>query len=89
MFAKQCAAGIVTEGSRFDLATLKTMSRVNARLSAFKIATEGMKLILGVGAAPAQELLQAVNLAAINEKMAGLIDDEDNVSAKLREIFKG
>ncbi len=88
VFAKQCAAGIVTEGSRLDLNSLKMMSRVTARLSAFKIATEGMRLILGVGGVAAAELLQAVNLTAINEKMAGLIEDQDGVSAKLREIFK-
>ncbi len=88
VFAKQCAAGIVTEGSRFDLNALKTMSRVNARRSAFQIATEGMKLIAAVAAAPAQELLQAVNLGGINERMAGLLEDEDTVSAKLRDTFK-
>ena len=64
------------------------MARVNARLSAFKIATDGMKLILGVGAASAQDLAAAVNLIGIEEKMTGLITDEDAVSAKLRDTFK-
>ena len=64
------------------------MSRVNARLSAFKVATDGMKLILGVGAASAQDLSAAVNLVGIEEKMSGLINDEDLVSAKLRDTFK-
>ena len=88
VFSRQCAEGKITEGSRFDLNTLCTMARVNARLSAFKIATDGMKLILGVGAASAQDLSAAVNLVGIEEKMTGLITDEDAVSAKLREIFK-
>ncbi|WP_178338099.1 acyl-CoA dehydrogenase family protein [Candidatus Avelusimicrobium facis] len=88
VFARQCAEGKVTEGSRFDLNTLKVMSRVNARLSAFKVATDGMKLILGVGAASAQDLSAAVNLVGIEEKMTGLINDEDLVSAKLRDTFK-
>ena len=88
VFTRQCAEGKVTEGSRFDLATLSTMARVNARLSAFKIATDGMKLILGVGAASAQDLAASVNLIGIEEKMTGLITDEDAVSAKLRDTFK-
>lgn len=88
VFTRQCAEGKVTEGSRFDLTTLSTMARVNARLSAFKIATDGMKLILGVGAASAQDLAASVNLIGIEEKMTGLITDEDAVSAKLRDTSK-
>ena len=47
-----------------------------------------MKLILGVGAASAQDLAASVNLIGIEEKMTGLITDEDAVSAKLRDTFK-
>ena len=65
------------------------MARVNARQSAFKTATDGMRLILGTcPALNAAELSQAVNLVGIEEKMLGLIDDMDVVSAKLREVFK-
>ena len=65
------------------------MARVNARQSAFKTAADGMRLILGT--CPdinAAELGQGVNLVGIEEKMRGLIDDMDVVSAKLREVFK-
>ena len=89
VFSKQCADKVVTEGSRFDLTSLCTMARVNARQSAFKTATDGMRLILGT--CPdinAAELSQAVNIVGIEEKMRGLIDDMDAVSAKLRDIFK-
>ena len=61
----------------------------NARQSAFKTATDGMRLILGT--CPdinAAELSQAVNIVGIEEKLRGLIDDMDAVSAKLRDIFK-
>ena len=65
------------------------MARVNARQSAFKVASEGLRLILGTcPALNAAELSQAVNLVGIEEKMRGLIDDMDAVSAKLREVFK-
>ena len=89
MFTRECANKRVTEGSRFDINSLSTMARVNARQSAFKVASEGMRLILGT--CPninTAELSQAVNLVAIEDKMRGLIDDMDTVSAKLREIFK-
>lgn len=89
VFTRQCANKVVTEGSRFDINTLSTMARVNARQSAFKTATDGMRLILGTcPALNAAELSQAVNLVGIEEKMLGLIDDMDVVSAKLREVFK-
>ena len=89
VFTRQCANKVVTEGSRFDLASLCTMARVNARQSAFKTASEGLRLILG--ACPTintAELSQAVNLVGIEDAMRGLIEDMDTVSAKLREIFK-
>ena len=89
VFTRQCANKVITEGSRFDLNTLSTMARVNARQSAFKTATDGMRLILGT--CPninAADLSQGVNLVGIEEKMRGLIDDMDVVSAKLREVFK-
>ena len=89
VFTRQCANKLVTEGSRFDIASLCTMARVNARQSAFKVASEGLRLILGT--CPhinTAELSQAVNLVGIEDKMRGLINDMDTVSAKLREIFK-
>ena len=85
---KACADGKVTEGSRFDLATLCTMSRVLARETSFDVAARGIKYVLGAGAGNAAELSQAVNLVEIEDKMRGIIEDSDIVSAKLKEIFK-
>lgn len=87
-FCKQCADGVVTEGSRFDLATLSAMCRVTARETAFDVAARGMKYVLGAGTGNAAELSAAVNLTAIEDKMRGLIEDSDVASAKLKEIFK-
>jgi hypothetical protein len=65
------------------------MARINARQSAFKTASEGLRLVLGTcPAINTSEVSQAVNLVAIEDKMRGLIDDMDTVSAKLRDIFK-
>ncbi len=89
VFTRECANKRVTEGSRFDIATLSTMARVNARQSAFKTASEGLRLILGTcPAINTAEVSAAINLTAIEDKMRGLIEDMDTVSAKLREIFK-
>ncbi|WP_428897477.1 Acyl-CoA dehydrogenase [Parelusimicrobium proximum] len=88
VFAKKCAEGVVTEGSRFDIATLCAMSRVLSRETAFDIATRGIKYIIGAGEGNAAELSAAVNLTAIEDKMRGIIADSDIASAKLKEIFK-
>jgi hypothetical protein len=89
VFTRQCANKVITEGSRFDLESLCTMARVNARQSAFETASEGLRLILGTcPTINTAEVSQAVNLTAIEDKMRGLIEDMDQVSAKLRDIFK-
>ncbi|MDR0291222.1 MAG: acyl-CoA dehydrogenase family protein [Elusimicrobium sp.] len=88
VFAQKCADGIITEGSRFDLAALCAMSRVLSREAAFFVANTGIKYILGAGAGSAAELNAAVSMSAIEDKMSGLIIDSDLISAKLKEIFK-
>ncbi|MGB2578305.1 alkylation response protein AidB-like acyl-CoA dehydrogenase [Elusimicrobium simillimum] len=88
IFAKDCAEGKITEGSRFDLATLQTMSRVLAREMAFDVASKGLKYVLGAGNANAAQMSQDVNLIAIEDKMRGIIEDSDTVSLKLKELFK-
>ena len=55
------------------------------------IIKENPVLVLILGTCPTintAELSQGVNLVGIEDKMRGLIDDMDVVSAKLREIFK-
>lgn len=88
VFAEACAEGKITEGSRFDIASLCAMSRVLARETAFDTATRGMKYVLGAGEGDAAALSAAVHLTAIEDKMRGIIADSDVVSAKLKEIFK-
>lgn len=88
VFAQRCADGAITEGSRFDLSTLSAMSRVLSRETAFDVAARGVKYVLGAGTGSAAELSAAVNLTAIEDKMRGIIEDSDVVSAKLKEIFR-
>ena len=68
--------------------TLKAMCRVNAKEAAFDIAAQGAKLVLGAGAADSAKLLADSELSSIQNKMHGLTEDMDKVSAKLRELFR-
>ncbi|WP_424245473.1 alkylation response protein AidB-like acyl-CoA dehydrogenase [Elusimicrobium posterum] len=88
IFAKRCAEGVLTEGTRFDPATLAAMSRVMARETAFDIAARGMKYVLGAGTGSAAQFAQDINMVAIEDKMRGIIEDSDLVSAALKKIFK-
>ncbi|MDR1123306.1 MAG: acyl-CoA dehydrogenase family protein [Elusimicrobiota bacterium] len=81
-------AGKIPEGSKFDMDTLKAMCRVNAREVAYDIAARGARLVLGAGAGDANNMLAQTNFAAIQGRMAGITEDMDKVSAKLRELFK-
>jgi len=81
-------AGKIVEGCKFDMDTLKAMARVNARETAFDVAARGAKLVLGAGAGDANTMLAQTNFAAIQAKMAGITEDMDKVSAKLRDIFR-
>ena len=88
VFAEKCCNGEVTEGSRFDLATLCTMSRVLSREMAFFVAHQGIKYVVGAGTGGADNLSAAIHPLEIRNRMSGLLADSDAVSAKLKEIFK-
>jgi hypothetical protein len=81
-------AGKIPEGSKFDMDTLKAMCRVNAKETAYDIASRGAKIVLNAGAGDAGQMLTNTNLAGVQSKMQGTTEDMDKVSAKLREIFR-
>lgn len=87
-FCRAIGNGKIVEGCKFDMDTLKAMCRVNAKETAYDIATRGAKLVLSAGTADAAALLNATHLVQIEANMRGSIEDSDKVSAKLREIFK-
>jgi len=86
-FCEDISKGIFAEGSKFDRETLKTMARVNARQAAFKVVSEGMKLVLGAGQGSAEELTAKTNFVNIQDKQRGITQDLDKISDKLKEMF--
>lgn len=87
-FCRSIGNGKIVEGCKFDADTLKAMCRVNAKETAYDIATRGTKLVLSAGTGDAANLLAATHLTQIEANMGGSIEDSDKVSAKLREIFR-
>lgn len=87
-FVRTLGAGKIVEGSKFDMETLKTMCRVNAKEVAYDIASRGAKLVLSAGIADPAKMLADTHFSAIQATMHGTTEDMDKVSAKLREIFK-
>jgi alkylation response protein AidB-like acyl-CoA dehydrogenase len=68
---------------RFDAAGLAAVSRVFAREAAQKIASDGVRLIVGSGGVADAELIRfstAVDVNAIQRAQAGLLTDMDYVA---------
>jgi alkylation response protein AidB-like acyl-CoA dehydrogenase len=68
---------------RFDAAGLAAVSRVFARDAALKVASEGIRLVVGAGGISDTELngfSAAVGVAAIQRSQAGLLADMDYVA---------
>jgi alkylation response protein AidB-like acyl-CoA dehydrogenase len=69
-----------------DQETLKAMARIHARDAALKVAADGLRWSIGAGQTD-PNLDQSLNLPAIYQTQAGLMEDMDLVSAKLVEAF--
>jgi alkylation response protein AidB-like acyl-CoA dehydrogenase len=86
--AARAADGELAEKAdrRFTADGLAAVSRVNAREAALKVATEGMRLVVGAGGvAPADVAAfgAAIGLPALHGAQAGLLDDMDAVADAL------
>jgi len=69
---------------RFDPAALAAMSRVFAREAAHKVAYDGLRLVIGAGAATdTTPFVASLGLDAVNAAQAGLIADMDSVADAL------
>ncbi|MDD4005353.1 MAG: acyl-CoA dehydrogenase family protein [Elusimicrobiaceae bacterium] len=88
VFSESAADKNYGEGVKVDRDTLRAMARVCARETAFEIALEGMKLVLGGGTGSAATLAQAVNLTVIEDLQRGIIADKDLIAAKLNEVYR-
>ena len=75
-----------TEAINLDVPTRQAMARIHAREAALKIATEGLRWAIGGGQTD-PNLAGSLNLPAIYQAQAGLIDDMDFVAKKLAEAF--
>jgi len=71
---------------RFDATTLAAISRIFAREAALKVATDGVRWVVGAGGLPDSEIPAfevKIGAAAIRCAQAGLIADEDAVADAL------
>lgn len=75
-----------TVASGLDLATEQALARINARMAAHKVATDGLAWLIGAGQTD-PNLANTLGLPAIFAAQAGQIEDMDFVAAKLVEAF--
>lgn len=76
-----------TEAIDLDLATRQALSRIHARETALKIATDGLHWTIAAGQTD-PNLPNSLNLPAIYQAQNGLIEDMDFAARKLNEIFR-
>jgi len=69
-----------------DVETRQAMARVHARDAALKVAAEGLRWAIGAGQTD-PNLAGSLNLPAIYQAQAGLIEDMDFVTKKLNAAF--
>jgi alkylation response protein AidB-like acyl-CoA dehydrogenase len=75
-----------TRAIPLDVPTRQAMARIHAREAALKIGAEGLHWAIGAGQTD-PNLAGSLNLPAIYQAQAGLIDDMDLVAAKLSAAF--
>jgi alkylation response protein AidB-like acyl-CoA dehydrogenase len=75
-----------TEAIDLDIPTRQAMSRIFARETALKVATEGLHWTIGAGQSD-PDLATRLNLPAIYQAQAGLIPDMDFVAQQLYTVF--
>lgn len=83
--ADQAATPEAQAVSGYDGETVHAMSRIYAREAALRIASEGLRWLVGSDASQSSDALQqSLNLAAIYQAQAGLLADSDLVADALR-----
>jgi alkylation response protein AidB-like acyl-CoA dehydrogenase len=85
IFAER-AVDQLTSALKFDVETWQAMARIHARDAALKIASDGLRWAIGAGQSD-PNLAGSLNLPAIYQSQAGLIDDMNLVAAKLNQMF--
>lgn len=75
-----------THAIPLDVPTRQAMARIHAREAALKVGAEGLRWAIGAGQTD-PNLAGSLNLPAIYQAQAGLIEDMDFVAAKLNAAF--
>lgn len=84
-FIKQAQRGEIVEGCPFNLETIKTMARINAKNTAWEIASSGAKLLNSALEKPTEK---DFNISEISKESCGIIKDMDNLCSILRDTFR-
>jgi alkylation response protein AidB-like acyl-CoA dehydrogenase len=85
IFAER-AATKPSEAVPFAPETLRAMARIHARDAALKVANDGLRWAIGAGQTD-PNLAGTLNLPAIFQAQAGLIEDMNYVAGKLIDAF--
>ncbi len=84
-FIEQALSAKVVEGCPFNLETIKTMARVNAKNVALDIASSGAKLVNSVLEKPTEKDFY---ITQITKECVGISKDMDELSVVLRDTFR-
>ena len=84
-FIKQAQSGRVVEGCPFNLETIKTMARVNAKNAALDIAVSGAKLVNSVLERPSEKTFY---ISEILKESGSISKDMDSIAAVLKDTFR-
>ncbi|HOJ86036.1 MAG: acyl-CoA dehydrogenase family protein [Elusimicrobiales bacterium] len=87
IFSKTASKEKFSDSVKFDSNSYKAMSRVFAKTAALKIAQEGSALVLGAND-KSTNLADKINLAEIEKRQYGIINDMDIISKSLVQVFK-
>jgi alkylation response protein AidB-like acyl-CoA dehydrogenase len=87
-FCKRSAMEKYSKAVKFDRETWQAMSRVYARDSALKVATDGIKLIMGYGEGEPAGLRNIVFMDRIMSGQTGQKEDKDLIAEKIKDVFK-
>ncbi len=75
-----------TEAIALDVPTRQALARIHARDAALKVAADGLRWTIGAGQSD-PDLAAKLNLQAIYEAQAGLIEDMDYARERLNKAF--
>ena len=84
-FTQQALSGKIVEGCPFNLDTVKTMARINAKNVALDIAASGAKLIQSALETPIEKDFY---ISQITKECVGITKDMDALSVILRDTFR-